>query len=89
MKKNLLLIQERFGLTDQQVIDLEKKGGKVGIFVMPVYDNSEPENEIHLKHQLLVHMDEPSERIISEVTEVNTFMFQKGKFKITGMRFQK
>lgn len=89
MQKGLLLIQKRFGLSDPQISDLEKKGGKIGIFVMPVYDNSEPENEIHLKHQLLEHMNDPDEKIVSEITEVNTFVFQRGKFKITGTRFQK
>src|SRR5574344_482976 len=87
MTKEMMLIKKRFGISEEEAIQLEQQG-LYGIFVTPTYDKSEPDNEIHLKHQLYQNFNTKEERLVGEVTEKVTYTISKEKgFQITSTSF--
>ena len=83
----MLLLIERFGISQDQAEELIKDG-LYGIFVIPSFDKNEPEDEIHLKHQLYSKFNTKEERLIAEATEKVSYKFDDtGIFKVTGIEF--
>lgn len=86
MTKEMLLLIERFGISQEKAEELINEG-LYGVFVVPTFDKSEPEDEIHLKHQLYSKFNTKEEQLVAETTEKVSFKMDNGTFKVTGIKF--
>ncbi len=86
MNKAMKLLQARFGISKEEAMDLESKG-LYGVFVSPTYDNSEPEDEIHLQHQLYENFNCKDEKLIATAIEKVKYKVENGIFKVTSTEF--
>ena len=88
MTNAMLLIKERFGITDEQAEMLDKRG-MYGIFIMPCFEKRGEEDEILLTHQLFKDFNQKSEEIVSEITEINKFRYVETGIEILSTTYTK